>query len=185
MKKKRIVSLSLIVALIAIIAGGTYAYFTDDDDVTNEFTVGNINIELKEPNFNDKHLIPGKTVKKDPTVTVKEKSEDSYVFMYVDNKISHLLVELDINEDWGPVEGTDNLYVNTQFDNNIVKKAGTDRRLVPLFNEIIVLDDLDNEQFKDFNEDTDVINIMAFAHQAEGVDYDVAVQAAKDHFGIE
>lgn len=47
--KKKIVSLCLVVALIAVaVIGGTLAYFTDTDSATNTFTVGNVDISLTE-----------------------------------------------------------------------------------------------------------------------------------------
>lgn len=47
--KKKIVALSLCVAMLAIaVIGGTLAYFTDNDQVENTFTIGNIDIDLYE-----------------------------------------------------------------------------------------------------------------------------------------
>lgn len=46
--KKRIVTIALVVALVAIAAVGTLAYFTDTDKATNTFTVGNVAIKLIE-----------------------------------------------------------------------------------------------------------------------------------------
>lgn len=46
--KKRIVTIALVVALVAIAAVGTLAYFTDTADATNTFVVGNVAIELIE-----------------------------------------------------------------------------------------------------------------------------------------
>ena len=46
--KKKIVSIALVVAMIAIIAAGSFAYFTDKDAATNTFTVGNVKIDLLE-----------------------------------------------------------------------------------------------------------------------------------------
>ena len=46
--KKRIVTIALVVALVAIAAVGTLAYFTDTDNATNNFTVGNVKIDLIE-----------------------------------------------------------------------------------------------------------------------------------------
>lgn len=47
--KKKIVAIMLCVAMLAIaIVGGTLAYFTDVDEATNTFTVGNVKIELIE-----------------------------------------------------------------------------------------------------------------------------------------
>lgn len=47
--KKKILAMSLCVVMLAIaIVGGTLAYFTDTDQKTNTFTVGNVKIELLE-----------------------------------------------------------------------------------------------------------------------------------------
>ena len=59
--KKKIVSLCLVVAMVAVAAiGGTLAYFTDKDNATNTFTVGNVKIELLESKYHrmnpDSHL---------------------------------------------------------------------------------------------------------------------------------
>ena len=48
--KKKILSLALVVALIAIMVGGSLAYFTDNDQVTNTFTIGSVKIEIYENN---------------------------------------------------------------------------------------------------------------------------------------
>ena len=78
---------------------GTLAYLTDTTDkVTNTFTVGNVEIKLTEANVDtdgnatngrnetgmtDVKLIPGRTIDKDPTVSVKKGSENCYVRMLV------------------------------------------------------------------------------------------------------
>ena len=46
--KKKILSIALVVAMIAIIAAGSFAYFTDTKSAENTFTVGNVKIELLE-----------------------------------------------------------------------------------------------------------------------------------------
>jgi len=46
--KKKLVSVFLVVALIAIAAAGTLAYFTDSEQVTNTMTVGNVQINIDE-----------------------------------------------------------------------------------------------------------------------------------------
>ncbi len=82
---------------------GTLAYLTSQDTVTNTFTVGNVKITLDEDKVdeagkpvegadrvknNEYKIIPGHTYTKDPIVHIDAQSEDSYVFVYVDNKIS-------------------------------------------------------------------------------------------------
>ena len=49
MKKKTILVAAIAVMLVAaLVVGGTLAYFTDKDNATNTFTVGNVDIQLIE-----------------------------------------------------------------------------------------------------------------------------------------
>lgn len=95
--KKKLTAICLCVALVAIaVVGASLAYFTDTtEDVQNTFTMGGVKIDLTEPEWNpqDSHkLMPGVTFAKDPTITVEEDSEDSYVFLEMSlNKYSSLL----------------------------------------------------------------------------------------------
>ena len=70
--KKKIVALCLIIALLAIaLIGGTMAYFTDTKAQDNVFTVGNVKIQLTEPNWveaDGTDTYPGQVLPKDPTV---------------------------------------------------------------------------------------------------------------------
>lgn len=70
--KKKIMSCCLAVALLVVaVAGGSLAYFTAADNAQNDFTVGNVAIELQEPNWdadNAVDMYPGETVEKDPQV---------------------------------------------------------------------------------------------------------------------
>lgn len=50
--KKRVLSIALIIALVAVIAVGSFAYFTDTDKADNTFVTGNVKIDLLE-NFGD------------------------------------------------------------------------------------------------------------------------------------
>lgn len=102
--KKKIVSLCLVVAMLAIaIIGGSLAYFTDEDEAVNTFTVGNVDIDLDEPAWDEsaKHnFMPGTTFEKDPTITVVSPSEDCWVFMEVQmNKFNSWLRLLAVDND--------------------------------------------------------------------------------------
>lgn len=73
---KKILAICLVIALAATaVIGGTLAYFTDDDEATNTFTVGNVSIDLTEPNWEGTgkedapEVYPGEALAKDPTVT--------------------------------------------------------------------------------------------------------------------
>lgn len=75
--KKKIVTLALVAALVAVaVVGATLAYFTDTTDPkTNTFTVGNVDITLTEPAWTSSgaldapEVYAGEVLAKDPTVT--------------------------------------------------------------------------------------------------------------------
>lgn len=119
MKKTRkplaIVIASALVAVLGI--GSTVAWLTDQSDkVENTFTVGNINIELVETGAEDGDedglfeksykMVPGDTLAKDPTVTVKANSEKCYLFVEVEkseNFDTYLTYAIDGG--WSNLEG--------------------------------------------------------------------------------
>lgn len=103
--KKKIVALCLCIALAVVAIGGaTLAYFTDTTkNVTNTFTVGKVNIDLWENQYdatkneltsvklsgktstvgNAYHIVPGVTLPKNPTVEVKAGSDACWLFVKV------------------------------------------------------------------------------------------------------
>ena len=83
MKKKTLALLLSLVLVFGVVAGGTLAWLTDRTaEVKNTFTVGDINIGLAETTTNYK-MVPGNTIAKDPTVTVKANSEACWLFVKV------------------------------------------------------------------------------------------------------
>ena len=72
--KKKVATLGLVAAMLLTSAGATLAYFTDKDDATNTFTVGNVSIDLTEPKWDEAgkvdapEVYPGEALAKDPTV---------------------------------------------------------------------------------------------------------------------
>jgi len=46
--KKKVLSLALVLTMCAIMVGGSLAYFTANDEVTNTFTIGSVKIEIFE-----------------------------------------------------------------------------------------------------------------------------------------
>lgn len=168
--KKKIMAMCLTVCLAEVaVIGGTLAYFTDTDNAENVFTVGNVNIDLSEPNWDAEGskdadtVYPGEPLKKDPTVTVEagsnpcfvrisveglkqfgEKGDIIYRTDYVDNKLG---------ENWAL--HTDGYYYYTQ-----VLEAGdtTDA----LFDQIVMPTALIG------SEEAQPINVVAQAVQAQG-----------------
>lgn len=81
--KKNIIIAAALVAIMAI--GSTFAFFIDRDSVTNQFTVGDVEISVDEPNWNPddgQNITPNKEMKKDPQVTNKG-ANDAFVFVSV------------------------------------------------------------------------------------------------------
>ena len=93
-KSKALLLALCAVLLVAASVLGTLAYLTSQAEVKNTFTVGKVAINLDEMDVtktdgsrteegNKYHLLPGQTYVKDPTVTILEGSEESYVRMIV------------------------------------------------------------------------------------------------------
>ena len=111
--KKKILAIVLCVAMLAIaIVGGTMAYFTDEHEQTNTFTMGKVDIALEEPNYEGDepgalHVYPGQTYAKDPTITETSDSEDCYLVATVTitkRANLHALYANDttgVKQDWG------------------------------------------------------------------------------------
>lgn len=116
--KKKLLAMCMVVCLSAVaVVGGTMAYFTDSADKTNTFTVGNVNIDLTEPKWDEQgsedapEAYPGEALAKDPTVKnvgknpcfvrikvegwdcLKDAGLITYRTDYVDNKLGNNWVE--------------------------------------------------------------------------------------------
>lgn len=84
--KKKILTLALVLALVAIMVTGTLAYFTAEDEVTNTFTVGSVKIEIYENDEpTDEEVMPFGPLT--PIVNVEDPSADvSYMGKVVEVK---------------------------------------------------------------------------------------------------
>lgn len=119
-KRNPLLLLALALLVLAVAIGGTIAWLTASNRVTNTFTVGEINKPDPDPTDPDKpdtdcpvegcpdpgkgdasmtgniyeifkqnsKIYPGATVSKTPWIGVGAKSEPTYVFAYVDNKMA-------------------------------------------------------------------------------------------------
>lgn len=135
--KKKIIALCLVIALAATaVIGGTLAYFTDTTDAkVNEFTVGNVDIDLTEPAWKgDATLMPGVSYAKDPTITVGQKSQDAYVFLKLDmNKYVSLINLMGVDAYKNKIGGLTGTYpgfikfVNALASDNTLRAAVLDR----------------------------------------------------------
>ena len=72
---------------------GTMAYLTDYDAVTNEFTVGKVDIDVSEPTWNPEDnddLLPTQEINKDPRITNSGINE-AYVYLEVSVPVRSLI----------------------------------------------------------------------------------------------
>ena len=206
--KKLLVMVAALALTAAIAVGGTLAYLTSTTEVVqNTFTVGKVAITLDEADVNlqgeieseervlgnEYKLMPGHEYIKDPTVTVKADSEESYVRMIV--TISDLAdVKAAFGADFLPQ------YFVTGWDNDIWETTGQvietndtaayefryyktvetvdkeDLKLEPLFKTIKVPGSVENEALAALEEME--INVIAYAIQADGFDDAEAAWAA-------
>lgn len=85
MKKNTVKIMTLAGILCLASVGGVSAYLTDYEKVSNEFTVGKVDIELKEPEWKpeeNKKIEPSKVIHKDPQIT-NTGTNDAFVYMEV------------------------------------------------------------------------------------------------------
>ena len=111
MKKKTLALVLALTLLVAGIVGGTLAWLTDQTaEVKNTFTVGDINIDLTETTT-DYKMVPGNTIAKDPTVTVKANSEACWLFVKVTESTDLKdFITYAIAEGWTALPGVDGVY---------------------------------------------------------------------------
>lgn len=111
MKKKTLALVLALTLLVAGVVGGTLAWLTDQTaEVKNTFTVGDINIGLTETTA-DYKMVPGNTIAKDPTVTVKANSEACWLFVQVTESTDlKNFITYAIAEGWTALPGVDGVY---------------------------------------------------------------------------
>ena len=182
--KKR--TLALILALVLVFGaavGGTIAYLTSNDSVTNTFTVGKVEITLDEAKVdeygvaatpatrvdkNDYKLIPGHTYTKDPTIHVATGSEDCWLFAKIENNLS-TAATLTMVAGWTEIDSTNHVWAyNTKVS------AGAD---VTVFTQFTFSKDVTATQLPGYDGKT--IVVTACAVQADGLDQTAAAAQAK------
>lgn len=111
MKKKTIALVLALVLIVGAAIGGTVAYLTDKTaSVTNTFTIGKVDIDLTETQRTYK-MIPGNTLDKDPKVTVTAGSEDSWVFVKIEESTNlDTYISYTIATGWNELTGVPGVY---------------------------------------------------------------------------
>lgn len=211
MKKTRkiLAMMACAVLLVCISVGATVAYLTSTDTVTNTFTVGKVDITLDEANVNaagkpvsaageevelaeaprvksnEYHLYPGHSYTKDPTVHFAADSDNSYLFVKVENGIANIeaaytytngeskskkIADQILDYGWLELDGVDNVYYREVTSTD----AGKDYQVFAGFmidgtveNNALAAYETTKADDK-YNEGTALITITAYAVQSDG-----------------
>lgn len=220
MIRKVILTVACVGVIVTTTVLGTLAYLIDTDEAVNTFTVGKVDIVLNEAAVDEKgqlilgedsmpvervqgneyHLIPGQTYIKDPTVTVKNGSEESYVRMMVSINCAKELKEIfgeeflpenhvegwDRNV-WVPVSVTEDTAANTlNYEFRYYKAVeGTNEDVVlePLFETFTIAGRITGEELEKIKELK--ITVTGHAIQATGFEHaDAAWKAFSEQVTI-
>lgn len=171
MKKTRKALLLGVCAVLLVTASvlGTMAYLTaTTDTITNTFTVGKVAITLDETKGGENRefkMVPDNTIDKDPKVTVKEGSEDCYLFVRLEksnNFDDFLTYEMAVG--WEKLEGVDDVYYRE------VTSADMGKALDVLKdNQVKVLKTVTNEMMEQAKNNQPTLKITAYACQKANV----------------
>ena len=183
-RNKALVLTLCAVLLVVATVMGTMAYLTSSDSVTNTFTVGKVAITLDEAKVNlngtpvanaDRvkanayKLIPGHSYTKDPTVHVTAGSEDSYIFVKVENGIAPfeaagdttITKQIEKNQ-WNVLEGVTGVYYKEYTSANAQED-------LEVFKNFKIADTAGSStEWKNFNAETTKVTVTAYAVQRDG-----------------
>lgn len=187
MKKHTLVLVLSLALVFGIAVGGTFAYLkAQTADVVNTFTVGDINIDLEEhplkagDNYDGKtidtsaetvkkvdnyKMLPGRTLEKDPFVTVKKDSEACWLFVKL-TKSSNFdtYMTYEIASGWTALSGQDGVYYRQV-------PAATANVTFPVLkeNQVLVKSSVTKAQLEAAATSKPTLTITAYAVQQEGV----------------
>ena len=184
--KKILALLLCAVLLIVASVAGTIAYLTDNQAVSNTFTVGNVSITMVETKVNEYgvaltgeeagttnegniyKLIPGHSYTKDPTIKVSENSEDCYIFVEIENDLGSDAA-LTMNENWEKVTENNNTSIWVYGTNDEPKAVGADDNAVVPFSSFTFDQYADPELYENSS-----IDVTAYAIQTDTLENETA-----------
>lgn len=191
MKKfKALLVVACALLLVAASVFGTMAYLTSKDTVTNTFTIGKVEITLDEAKVdlngtavtpdervknNSYKLMPGHSYTKDPTVHVDAASEDSWIFVKVENGIADFeaatsseeggykkIADQIVAKGWTALDGVAGVYYKS-YD-----KSTTGANLV-VFENFKMADNANEvNDWGNISADTTKVTVTAYAVQKDG-----------------
>ena len=189
-RNKALVLTLCAVLLVVATVMGTMAYLTSTDSVTNTFTVGKVALTLDEAKVNsdgtpvadanrvranEYKLIPGHSYTKDPIVHVTAGSENSYIFVKVENGIANYEAATETAEggykniaaqiaanSWTALTGVDNVYYKEYTSKT------TQENLV-VFENFKIADNANAaDTWNDITAENTKITVTAYAVQKDG-----------------
>ena len=166
MKKKLTVSLAVLALVACMAAGATLAWLTaKTSSVTNTFTYGDINIELKETTGESYKMVPGNKITKDPKVTVKANSEACWLFVKVEKSDNFdKFMTYGIADGWTALDGEDGVYYRE------VTSSTTDTEYYVLSGNLVtVKDSVTKEDFAGLKGTMPTLTFTAYACQKDNV----------------
>ena len=180
---KSIILLILCMASLFIIVSGTVAWLIGKSGLLmNQFSYGNIKITLHDDsNTGDENKInyeitTGTRIEKRTYIKVKEKSEDCWLFVKIDETDNFQdFMTYSMEDGWTKLEGKENIYYmevdksNQEQIFNVIKN-----------NEILVRTDITKEQFSSLTLDNyPSFSVSAYAVQRNDKidDIDTAIEA--------
>ncbi len=186
MKKGWIIAVLVFLACLTAV-GGTMAWLTDRDEAENTFTVGSVAIALSEPLWPgaDVRIYPGAVIGKDPTVTVEAKSEDCFVYVWINNELNNEVANAAaLNVDtahWTLVKasGCQTLYRYC----DVVRYSEQQTELEKVFTKVTV----DKDAVTEANIgllNGKAIRVKAYAHQSNAIERDDADEKAAAFFSM-
>lgn len=199
-KTKVLLTLACVVLLVAASVMGTLAYLTAQDAVVNTFSVGSVSLSLDEQDVDDStanaerdkantyHLMPGHEYTKDPTVHVNAASENSWIFVKVENGIAayeaatsneangyKTIADQITAQGWTKLDRVANVYYKEYTKN----ASGAD---LVVFEKFKIADNANNVNgWATINTENTKINVIAYAVQKDG--FDTASAAWNATFG--
>lgn len=212
-QSKKLIAALLALLVMSAAVMGTLAWLTDRDEVVNTFTVGNVDITVDETDVNENgeptggdrvqeneyHLIPGCEYLKDPTMTVKANSVESYARMILTihnaSDVQAIIDKYNLGDFSALIKGWDaNIWQYFGFtedaaENTIsfefryykeIPAAEQDVALEALFTTLVVPGQMTGEELADLYDGGFKMSVVGHAIQTAGFDDVDAAWAAFD-----
>ena len=165
MKKRTVWLIVATAVLLVVTVGITLALLiSSSDPVVNTFTVGDVGITLNETTGSEYKMAPGIEILKDPTITVKAKSEACYLYVKLEKSSNfNGFCSFEMAEGWNFLPQNEGVYYRR------VEKSVVDKKIKVIKNDRIYVNDALTED--DFNAiiENPTLKITAYAIQSEGM----------------